>query len=209
MNDNSQKNLEIECKFLLRDLGPIRQKLIDLGAKLGKDRVYERNIRYDNAWDGLKLQRKLLRLRQDTRARLTYKGELEEAVESEARIRKELEMEVEDFETAAAILELVGFEQKQVYEKYRETFELGRVEVVLDEMPFGDFVELEGEERDIRETAGILGLTWSKRILDNYLTIMDHLKHEHHLPFDDLTFENFSQSEISASSIFEFNEWDA
>lgn len=206
MTKNTQKNLEIEIKFLVRDLYAIRQKLIELGAKLKKDRVYERNIRFDNAWDGLMLQRKLLRLRQDTRARLTYKGELEQPVESEARIRKELEMEVEDFETAAAILELVGFERKQVYEKYRETFELGRVEVVLDEMPFGDFVELEGEESDIRETAGILSLNWSNRILDNYLTIMDQLKNEHHLPFDDLTFDNFSQSEISASSILEFSE---
>jgi adenylate cyclase class 2 len=206
MTEHSPKNLEIEIKFLVRDLGHIRQKLIDLGATLQKDRVYERNVRYDNAWDGLKLQRKLLRLRQDTRAILTYKGELEQPVESEARVRQELEMEVEDFDMASAILELVGFEKKQVYEKYRETFELGRVEVVLDEMPFGDFVELEGEEDDIREKAGLLSLNWEKRILDNYLAIMDHLKYEHHLPFDDLTFDNFSQSEISASSILEFSE---
>ena len=205
MTKNTQKNLEIETKFLVRDIDPIRQKLIDLGAKLNKDRVYERNIRFDNAWDGLMLQRKLLRLRQDTRARLTFKGELEQPVKSEARVRKELEMEVEDFETAAAILELVGFEPKQIYEKYRETFELGRVEVVLDEMPFGDFVELEGEEDDIRETAGVLGLNWNHRILDNYLTIMDQLKNEHHLPFNDLTFDNFSQGEILASSILEFS----
>jgi adenylate cyclase class 2 len=206
MTEHSPKNLEIEIKFLVRDLGHIRQKLINLGATLQKDRVYERNVRYDNAWDGLKLQRKLLRLRQDTRAILTYKGELEQPVESEARVRQELEMEVEDFDMASAILELVGFEKKQVYEKYRETFELGRVEVVLDEMPFGDFVELEGEEDNIRETAGLLSLNWEKRILDNYLAIMDHLKYEHHLPFDDLTFDNFSQSEISASSILEFSE---
>lgn len=206
MTKNTQKDLEIELKFLVRDLDPIRKKLIDLGAKIKKDRVYERNIRFDNSWDGLLLQRKLLRLRQDTKARLTYKGELEQPVESEARIRKELEMVVEDFETAAAILERVGFEQKQVYEKYRETFELGRVEVVLDEMPFGDFIELEGEESDIRETAGILGLNWSNRILDDYLTIMDQLKNEHHLSFNDLTFDNFSKSEISASSILEFSE---
>jgi adenylate cyclase class 2 len=205
MTKNTQKNLEIETKFLVRDIDPIRQKLIDLGAKLKKDRVYERNIRFDNAWDGLMLQRKLLRLRQDTRARLTFKGELQQPVESEARVRKELEMEVEDFETAAAILELVGFEPKQIYEKYRETFELGRVEVVLDDMPFGDFVELEGEEDDIRETARVLGLNWNHRILDNYLTIMDQLKNEHHLPFNDLTFDNFSQGEILASSILEFS----
>lgn len=205
MTDNTHQNLEIETKFLVRDLGFIRKKLIDLGANLKKDRVYERNIRYDNAWDGLMLQRKLLRLRQDTRARITCKGELEQPVDSEARIRKELEMGVDDFETAAAILEMVGFEQKQVYEKYRETFEFGQVEVVLDELPFGNFVELEGEEIDIRESAGVLGLNWSTRILDNYLAIMDQLKNEHRLPFNDLTFDNFAQCKVSASSILEFS----
>ena len=92
-----------------------------------------------------------------------------------------------------------------IYEKYRTVYELNGVLVTLDEMPFGDFVELEGEEDDIRETAGVLGLNWNHRILDNYLTIMDQLKNEHHLPFNDLTFDNFSQGDILASSILEYS----
>ena len=102
-------------------------------------------------------------------------------------------------------MERIGFEPKQVYEKFRETFKFSLVEVVLDEMPFGNFVELEGEEDPIREVADQLGLDWSKRILANYLTIMDQLKNEHGLPFDDLTFDNFAKSEISASSILDYS----
>jgi len=31
-----------------------------------------------------------------------------------------------------------------MYEKYRTTFTIGSLEVVLDELPYGNFVEIEG-----------------------------------------------------------------
>lgn len=46
----------------------------------------------------------------------------------------------------------------QSYEKYRETYHWGDVEVVLDETPFGDFVELEGEnETALKAVAAAFG----------------------------------------------------
>jgi len=48
-----------------------------------------------------------------------------------------------------------------VYEKRRRTWSLGRTEVVIDELPFGLFMEIEGEEREIdaaEQTLGIDGL---------------------------------------------------
>jgi adenylate cyclase class 2 len=113
-------------------------------------------------------------------------------------------MEVEDFDTAVAILEKVGFEQQQVYEKYRETFQLDRVEVVLDEMPFGNFVELEGGEGAIRMAADLLELEWDRRILTNYLALMEQLKTARNLPFDDLTFENFAGLQAAMSDLWAY-----
>ncbi len=191
------ENLEIEVKFLIEDLAVVRARLLALGARLHKPRVYERNIRFDNPWDGLHMQGKLLRLRQDATARLTYKGEPQTTIDSEARVREEVEIEVEDFQTTLELLERIGFEPKQVYEKYRETFIFGRVEVVLDEMPFGDFVELEGEDASIRAAAGALNLDWKLRILANYLAIMARLQERFGLEFDDLTFENFAGVDVS------------
>ena len=199
----AKNNLEVEVKFLVSDLEPVRQRLLGAGASLVKPRVYEVNVRYDNAWQGLMRQGKLLRLRQDKTARLTFKGNPEEVIRSEARVREELETEVGDFDTLAAILERVGFERQQIYEKYRETFELDDVEVVLDEMPFGDFVELEGEEGSLRAAAHKLGLDWDKRILANYLALMAWLKEKHNLPFDDLTFSNFAGLDASAADLFD------
>jgi len=195
------QNLEIEVKFLVDDLAAVRRRLLALGASLHKARVYERNIRFDNPWDGLRLQGKLLRLRQDTTTRLTYKGEPPTSVDSEARVREELETEVGDFQTTLQLLRRVGFEPKQVYEKYRETFHFGQVEIMLDELPFGDFVELEGDDDAIQAAAAALGLDWQRRILANYLAIMASLQERFGLSFDDVTFDNFAGVDVSAADL--------
>ena len=200
MADNQ---LEIEVKFFVTDLVKLRGILLEMGGQLVKPRIYERNIRYDTAWDSLSHQGKLLRLRQDRATRLTYKGEPEQPVESEVHIREELEIVIDNFDTTAALLEKIGFEPRQIYEKYRETFKFGSVEVVLDEMPFGDFIELEGDAVAIREVADSLDLDWNKRILTNYLALMARIKDHHDLPFEDLTFANFSDYDISIADILE------
>ena len=123
-----------------------------------KARLFERNVRYDNAWDGLGRKGQLLRLRQDDGARLTFKGLPQEPVASEARVREELEVTVSDFATADQLLRRIGFAPRQVYEKYRETWRTGDVEVVVDELPFGTFVELEGPEAALEPLAQALGL---------------------------------------------------
>lgn len=202
---SSNNNLEIEVKFLVAELAAIREAILAAGGQLEKPRIYERNVSYDNAWGGLVRKAKLLRLRQDKVARLTFKGEPEERPESEAKIREELEIEVSDFATAALILERIGFEQRLVYEKYRETFVLGEVEIVVDELPCGNFVELEGPDKHLRQTADLLGLDWSHRILESYPFIMTRLKAQFDLPFDDMTFDNFVDLDISAADLYRRN----
>jgi adenylate cyclase class 2 len=199
----SEENLEIEVKFLVSDLAKLRQRLVEAGASLLKDRTYELNERFDRGGQELMRQEKILRLRQDEVARLTYKGAPREAVASEARVLEELEIVVSDYAATAAILERLGFKKQQVYEKYRESYQLGSVEVVLDEMPFGDFVELEGKESAIREAAEKLALDWNHRILENYLTLMARLRSQHNLPFHDLTFANFEGLDVSVSDLFD------
>ena len=193
--------LEVEVKFLVDDLKGFRDRLLAAGATLKKPRVYERNIRFDTQAERLRQNEMLLRLRQDQSARLTFKGRAEEDSSSEAKVREELEITVSDFYTTATILERIGFHPVQVYEKYRETFHINTVEVVLDEMSFGNFVELEGEEVDIKATASTLHLDWSQRILDNYLLLMGKVKQHYNLPFNDLTFANFESLAISIGDV--------
>lgn len=193
--------LEVEVKFLIANLPDMRQKLLAAGAVLQKVRVYERNIRFDTPDEALLQKWELLRLRQDTAVRITFKAPTIEDLTSEAKVREELELTVNDFDTAVTIFTRLGYHPIQFYEKYRETFQLGEVEIVLDEMPFGDFLELEGSEAEIKATAVALDLDWDKRVLGNYLGLMSELKTFHNLPFNDLTFDNFRDTAVSIADI--------
>lgn len=184
-------SLEVEVKFLAPDLAGLRSRLLELGAIQAHPRTFERNERFETA-DAALLQRgELLRLRQDNGVRLTFKGPSAADAASEVKVREEIEVTVDQFDAMSAILQRLGFRPVQTYEKYRETFEWGDLEVVLDEMPYGDFIELEGPEASIRAAADRLGLDWSRRITTNYLALMAHLKEAFELAFDDLTFANF------------------
>jgi adenylate cyclase class 2 len=196
------KLVEVEVKFLVSDLTIIRQRLAALGARLVAPRVFERNVRFDTPDEALLHRQQLLRLRQDSRARLTFKGPSAADASSEAKVREEIELEVGDFDRMGLIFSRLGFRPFQTYEKYRETFAWGEVEVVLDEMPFGLFVELEGSEAEIKQAAGALGLEWSKRVLTNYLAMMGLVRERFNLPFSDLTFANFAQRSVDLGELF-------
>ena len=195
-------NLEVEVKFLVADLAGVRARLVASGAEPGAPRIYERNVRFDTADEELLGRQSLLRLRQDSRVRLTYKGLAAQDAASEAKIREEIEVTVSDFDGLAAILSRIGFAAVQTYEKYRETFHWGDVEVVLDELPFGDFVELEGpSDHRLKAAANALGLDWSRRVLANYLALMELARQTFDLPFRDLTFANFAAHPVRLDSL--------
>ncbi len=189
--------LEIEVKFFLKDLKTVREKILAFGA-LSKGRVFERNIRFEDRERSLIARKSLLRLRRDDRARLTFKSEPKDK-DSEFKIYKELEVEIDDFRTMENILNALGFFNDQVYEKYRETLVIGATQLCLDEMPFGDFLEIEGERDDILRTVELLNLDWGQRILANYLGIFEVLRKRENLPFKDITFENFEKNPVDFS----------
>lgn len=197
-----ENGLEVEVKFLLAEPTAVRKRILQIGAQLTKPRVYERNVRFDTPDNALLSRLELLRLREDTAVTLTFKGPAAADLTSEAKVREEIETQVDDFEQMALILERLGFPPQQVYEKYRETFHLNGVDLVLDELPYGIFLELEGEEAAIREMTAVLDLNWEQRILANYLGMMDLLQRKHHLPFHDLTFANFEGQNLSIWDLF-------
>ncbi len=183
------ENLEIEVKFYLSDMDRIRDRIIELGA-VSMGRIFETNIRFDDADNRLIQKKSLLRLRQDKKSILTFKSE-PLFNDDQFKILRELEVEVSDFNTMKHILESLGFREEQVYEKWRETFILNHTHLCLDTMPYGNFLEIEGQKEDIKKLASQIGLKWKKRILLNYLAIFDVIKQKSNLPFYDVTFSNF------------------
>lgn len=181
---------ELEVKFYLGDLPGLRNRLEQLEAEIGAARVLEINLRFDTPDGSMTQKRQVLRLRQDAEARITYKGpgSVNEGVTS----RVELEVSVNDFETAKRLLEALGYQVSVVYEKYRTTYCLGNVLVTLDEMPYGEFAEIEGPDGEsIRKAAQRLGLEWESRIFDSYLALFEKLRGVMGFEFRDLSFENF------------------
>jgi len=187
--------LEIEVKFLLTGFDAVRRRLTDLGAVSGGS-VFESNTRFDDAEQSLLKRHALLRLRKDTQNRLTYKEPIPER-EGESRgqfkIFHELEVVVSDGSTLARILGALGFAPVQIYEKQRETFTVNAATVCFDRMPFGHFLEIEGDEASILDIAQRLGLQWERRILATYLSLFDHLRSACGLSFTDVTFDHFQR----------------
>jgi adenylate cyclase class 2 len=181
--------VENEIKIHTPNLDAVAARLVAAGAKLTAPRVFERNVRYETADQTFSQRGIVLRLRQDARARLTYKEP--GTIKGGALERFEAEVTVDNFDTMDLILRRLGFQPYIVYEKYRTTYELGAAEIVLDEMPYGHFIEIEAESSVINATLNTLGLQDSPRILMSYLMLFAHVKTALGLFFHDLTFANF------------------
>ena len=182
---------ETEAKFYVEDLKKVVTRLRELEAILIKPRTLEKNIRFDLPDHSLRKEGRALRLRQDDKARLAYKGP---GIKSEGVLsRREIEFGVEDFEKARQFLEALGYEKLIFYEKYRTTYEFEDTHIMLDEMPYGGFVEIEsGSIAGIRMVAEKLGLKWSAAIAASYHALFEHVCRARGLDFSDLTFENFN-----------------
>jgi adenylate cyclase, class 2 len=194
------KDQELEVKFHLSDLGALERQLRAMDAPQSQARTHEVNLRFDLPDQSLTRSLQVLRLRQDTKARLTYKGPGRD--EGGARLRREIEFVVSDFDQARSLFEALGYEVSMMYEKYRTQFELGEVHVTLDEMPFGAFAEIEGPDpASIQSVAAQLGLDWQRRVLDSYTALFESLRQKMGFTFRDLSFENFHKVQPSLDEI--------
>ena len=197
MSDSKQ---EIEAKFYVTGLDRIKARLHTLEARLIQERILETNIRFDLPSARLRSEGRVLRLRRDTEARLTYKG----ASSNEQGIlsRTEIEFVVEDFEKAKQFLEALGYSELMRYDKYREVYELDGCHIMLDELPYGFFVEIEGESVDkIQKTAAKLRLKWEAAVAKSYHALFETVKLVLNLPFQDLSYENFVGIKVTSKDL--------
>lgn len=191
---------EFEVKFYVADLQALERQLLELGATLVQPRTHEYNLRFDTLAGDLSEAKSVLRLRRDTGSRLTYKGP--STTLGGVLARTELEFEVSDFSQAQKFVEALGFRSKFIYEKLRTTYEMGRLKITLDEMPYGNFIEIEGPDAEsIRGTAESLNLNWEERLPETYISIFRRLKELASLKFTDLIFENFEGVDVELSRI--------
>ena len=148
--------IETEKKYRLgpKRLEEITQKLVDLGAVFEKE-VFEVNFQHRGG--EMDERGATLRLRKiGDYTVLTYKEKVKS--ENGAKQKIEYETHVSDVDAAEKIIEHLGYRRTAVYEKRRKYWQLDDVEVVLDELPFGLYMEIEGTEGSIARAARRLGL---------------------------------------------------
>ena len=156
--------METEVKLEVSELESIRARLQALGAVL-EGSVEEENIYLDHE-GRLAARDESLRLRRDNGVHLTWKGP--SSFEQGIVQRPEIEVTVSSFADALAILQRAGFVITDQIHKHRETWRWQDVEISLDILDFGTFIELEGPPAGIRSLAAALGLDARRGIAASY-----------------------------------------
>jgi adenylate cyclase class 2 len=196
----SNKGQETEAKFYVADLERIAARLKELNAELVQPRVLETNLRLDLPDGSLTKTGQVLRLRRDTETRLTYKG----AGQNKSGVldRQEIEFTVEDDQKARQFLEALGYRKSMLYEKYRTTYELEKALIMLDELPYGSFLEIEGETvEQIQDISSRIHLDWNAAIPSSYTALFAELRKKMGLSFQDLSFENFHDIRVTPADL--------
>jgi len=184
-------NKEIEVKFNVKNFKAIKRRLKRLGARISQPRNFEVNYRYDTSDRKLSSESKVLRIRQDSKNWITFKGPGK--IIDGIRIRQEIEFSISDIDNAQLFLQALGYQLYQSYEKFRTIYILDSAQIMLDELPFGFFVEIEGTDIvSIEKLAEMLGLQWKLNIEAGYLAIYEQLCSAFKMDFGKLSFNDFA-----------------
>jgi adenylate cyclase class 2 len=161
--------LETEIKLrLLQGSERARALLQQHGFHATVPRQLEMNQTFDLPTGELRQSDRLLRLRSTGgNWTVTFKGP---PTGGAHKSREEIEADVSDGPAFSEILAALGYQPSFAYEKFRTTFEAPGQEgiVTLDETPIGDFLELEGPESWIDQTAMRLGFGPADYLTSSY-----------------------------------------
>ncbi|WP_147821614.1 class IV adenylate cyclase [Salidesulfovibrio onnuriiensis] len=160
--------LEMELKYVDVDFARVRGLLQGFAAR-SMGRYFEENLVFDDRERSLKRKGMLLRLRlKRGQAVLTVKKPPQVETDPRLKVFEELETPVHDFAIMRAILESLDYSVAFAYEKVREKWELEGGFICLDTLPFGDFVEIEGDEKSVPRCAGVLELSPEQASRETY-----------------------------------------
>lgn len=158
--------IEIEKKYrlTLKDRRAIEKHLRALGSK-PKPLEHEENTIYRGGTLGFDLR--ALRLRRvNGEAILTLKERI--PTDSPIKHQNENETRVNNADATDAILRGIGFEPALVYEKRRTRWDVGRAKVVIDELPYGLFMEIEASEKEIKRVEKLIDAEKLPAVTETY-----------------------------------------
>jgi len=176
---------EIEIKLQVHDPTSLKRRLRQLGFRVVKARHFESNSLFDFRGSHIRKSRCLLRLRAaQGRGVVTFKGAPIRS--GRYKVRPEIETQVADGDQMRQIFEHLGLRESFRYEKYRTILAPTlpasskpssrlspklKAELVYDETPIGDYIELEGPKRWIDRVAKQLGYNRTDYISRSYAAL--------------------------------------
>ena len=179
--------LEREIKLRFDSAEVARAAVLAAGATPVRARRLQEDCLLDTADDLLWRSRCVLRVRMESgKSLLTFKGPVQPSI---MKLREELETVIGDGLLLVRILEELGLHVWFRYHKYREEFALDDVIVAVDETPVGVFVEIEGGDRGIAETAQALGRGPGDYVLDSYRGLFVRHCEQRGVPLTDMLFD--------------------
>lgn len=159
---------ETEVKLRVSSAEAARERLRRAGARLVRDRYFETNVLFDDERGSLRAAGAVLRLRRTPHGGvLTFKGP--RTIAGGLKSREERETDVGAPDEVLAILARLGYRPLFRYEKYRETWAHRGQEIVVDELPIGSFLEIEGEASGIHAVAAELGFSREDYVNESYV----------------------------------------
>lgn len=179
--------IEIEIKFKIDDLSILEDKIKTAGGKVLHKNTFQRAVRVDTPDESLQQRGVFLRVRDGEKKTMTVKSKISGSDEK-FKERQELEIEISDVELAEKMLFKLGYTKKWIMEKYRTEYELEGAILALDRLPFGNYLEIEGDKDLIEKVIKILELEDSERNIHSYWHLFEEFKKANNLQGEDIVF---------------------
>ena len=160
---------EIEIKFKIEKADDVRTKLLDLGGvpkKPYKQTTY--GFFSDNS-----IEKGIFPRIRDEHGKIVLTLKVRPKRKTEYFERKEYSVEISNIKDGIDIMKSLGYNQVRVFKKTREEWEFKNVEVVLDKLYFGAYIEIEGSKEEIEKMVKKLGFENRERITKAYLGLED------------------------------------
>lgn len=160
---------EIEIKFKIEEKDNIRKKLFDLGGVPKKP--------YNQTTYGFfshnSIEKGIFPRIRDEHGKIVLTVKIRPKKKTDYFERKEYSMEILNVDDGKGIMKSMGYDQVRVFKKNREEWKFDKVEIVLDKLYFGIYIEIEGPKKEIEKMVKRLGFEKKERITKAYLGIED------------------------------------
>jgi adenylate cyclase class 2 len=179
------EKIEKELKFKIDDPQSLIKYFLEKGAIL-LNKSKEKTIRFDTPQLELEKKGIFLRVREGSKKTITLKEKIENY--QTIKTRKETEFIIEDIEGMKYILEKIGLKYIRIFEKFRINLKYKDTVLSIDELPFGIYLEIEGEEKNIDIIIKELNYKDENKIIGTYWDLFEKYKLENNLKGIDILF---------------------